>query len=264
MTGKLNTVLLRIGWAAWTLFGLLLATDVGLLPTRLAPKVLLFRWQPWLMLGILVILSRDLLASWHCRACKRRDHLVIKGLFTMGGLLCPSCFERRLRCTTADLGLRTAPIKSRLESSAPTESAWDRGIFRRDRRSEPEPSRVGGSRAAADDNAIAGAAKHGQLKLLLQAQMRRSPQWDAATSTGARLDGSNGTGDLPEERRGGTAVRHRGVNAKEAALIEMTLQRINEGSYGICPRCAQPIPPKHLQAVPWAECCLECQHAAAA
>jgi len=252
MTGKLNAVLLRIGWAAWTLFGLLLATDAGLLPTHVPPKVVLFRWQPWLMMGILVILSRDLLASWHCRACKRRDHLVIKGLFTMGGLLCQSCFERRLRCATADLGLRTAPIKSRVDCDAPRESNWDRGVFRRDLRSEPESSRhIEGSRLAAD-NVIARTSKEGQLKLLLQAQMRISPLRDAAAGRPGRPNSS------------GEAVRRSGVNSKELALIEMTLQRINEGSYGICPRCAQPIPPQHLQVVPWAECCLECQDAAAA
>ncbi len=41
--------------------------------------------------------------------------------------------------------------------------------------------------------------------------------------------------------------------AKEA------LARIEDGSYGICESCGEPIAPKRLDAVPWARYCLQCQ-----
>ena len=41
--------------------------------------------------------------------------------------------------------------------------------------------------------------------------------------------------------------------------VQGALQRIADGSYGICLSCEDPISPKRLQAVPWAELCLICQ-----
>ena len=46
-------------------------------------------------------------------------------------------------------------------------------------------------------------------------------------------------------------------------LIEEGLDRLDSGDYGICLSCDQPIPPKRLQAVPWARYCVRCQEAGA-
>ena len=43
--------------------------------------------------------------------------------------------------------------------------------------------------------------------------------------------------------------------------IRAALARIEEGSYGICLSCEQPIPKKRLDAVPWAAYCVRCQEA---
>ena len=43
--------------------------------------------------------------------------------------------------------------------------------------------------------------------------------------------------------------------------VQRALQRIEDGSYGICLACDEPISAKRLQAVPWAEYCLVCQGA---
>jgi len=37
------------------------------------------------------------------------------------------------------------------------------------------------------------------------------------------------------------------------------LTRMEDGSYGVCLTCEEPISVKRLQAVPWAELCLGCQ-----
>jgi len=39
------------------------------------------------------------------------------------------------------------------------------------------------------------------------------------------------------------------------------LQRIDDGSYGTCAVCEEPIEPARLQAVPWAQYCLKDQEA---
>jgi DnaK suppressor protein len=43
--------------------------------------------------------------------------------------------------------------------------------------------------------------------------------------------------------------------------IEGALQRLEEGSFGVCAECDGQIHPKRLQAVPWAALCLSCQEA---
>ncbi len=41
--------------------------------------------------------------------------------------------------------------------------------------------------------------------------------------------------------------------------IKLALQRIADGSYGLCLRCDCDISPKRLQAVPWTPYCIHCQ-----
>jgi DnaK suppressor protein len=41
--------------------------------------------------------------------------------------------------------------------------------------------------------------------------------------------------------------------------IDASLARIDDGEFGICLECEQPISPKRLNAVPWASYCLNCQ-----
>jgi DnaK suppressor protein len=49
---------------------------------------------------------------------------------------------------------------------------------------------------------------------------------------------------------------------RETALIRRiraAMERIDEGSYGMCLECEEPISPKRLNAIPWAERCIICQ-----
>ena len=41
--------------------------------------------------------------------------------------------------------------------------------------------------------------------------------------------------------------------------IDLALGRIDEGSYGTCARCGEPIPEDRLTAVPYATLCLPCK-----
>jgi DnaK suppressor protein len=49
---------------------------------------------------------------------------------------------------------------------------------------------------------------------------------------------------------------------QQLQLVEEALARIPEGRFGMCRECGEPIEPKRLQAVPWAERCLKCQEQA--
>ena len=41
--------------------------------------------------------------------------------------------------------------------------------------------------------------------------------------------------------------------------VAAALQRIEDGDFGMCLECEEPISPKRLAAVPWASYCLKCQ-----
>lgn len=41
--------------------------------------------------------------------------------------------------------------------------------------------------------------------------------------------------------------------------VHAALQRIDEGTYGICTRCGGEINPERLNALPYAEHCVRCQ-----
>jgi DnaK suppressor protein len=44
--------------------------------------------------------------------------------------------------------------------------------------------------------------------------------------------------------------------------VRAALQRIEDGSYGICLHCEEEISQKRLEAVPWAPYCIRCQEIA--
>lgn len=46
--------------------------------------------------------------------------------------------------------------------------------------------------------------------------------------------------------------------------INHALERLASGEFGICAECGDPIPPKRLQALPWAHCCIRCEERVAA
>jgi len=49
-----------------------------------------------------------------------------------------------------------------------------------------------------------------------------------------------------------------------AARAKRRAAPIDEGTYGTCPECDEPISPKRLDALPWARFCVKCQEKIAA
>jgi DnaK suppressor protein len=41
--------------------------------------------------------------------------------------------------------------------------------------------------------------------------------------------------------------------------VQQALTRIENGTYGLCSNCGQPIPEKRLEALPWATLCVTCE-----
>ncbi len=53
-----------------------------------------------------------------------------------------------------------------------------------------------------------------------------------------------------------------GKSSGDRAILQMineALERIEDKSYGTCVHCGEPIQPKRMEAVPWAQFCLRCQ-----
>jgi DnaK suppressor protein len=46
---------------------------------------------------------------------------------------------------------------------------------------------------------------------------------------------------------------------EQMAEVEHALHKLEEGTYGLCDICGQPIAPERLEALPWASLCLSCK-----
>ena len=57
------------------------------------------------------------------------------------------------------------------------------------------------------------------------------------------------------------AVETLNQHARSIQEIRAALDRVETGSYGWCERCEEQIPPKRLDALPWARLCVQCQSA---
>ena len=47
-----------------------------------------------------------------------------------------------------------------------------------------------------------------------------------------------------------------------ARRLRSAIERVDDGSYGICLECEEQIAPKRLKAIPWAELCISCEERA--
>jgi RNA polymerase-binding transcription factor len=57
------------------------------------------------------------------------------------------------------------------------------------------------------------------------------------------------------------ALRDKG--ARDLALVEAALARLEQGTYGRCAACGRPIAAERLEALPWADRCIDCQRGGA-
>jgi DnaK suppressor protein len=102
--------------------------------------------------------------------------------------------------------------------------------------------------------------KKNELKLQQQAQMLKDSMSTTAAGVVAYRETSGDYGDMSHQsEQEWLFVNRNRANSTELGLIENALQRIKDGTYGICANCEQPISRQRLSAVPWAKYCIECQ-----
>lgn len=65
--------------------------------------------------------------------------------------------------------------------------------------------------------------------------------------------------DLATEREGDEVLEATGqAGLAEISQIRAALRRIEDGSYGLCVRCGEPIAEARLDALPWTPLCRSC------
>jgi DnaK suppressor protein len=55
------------------------------------------------------------------------------------------------------------------------------------------------------------------------------------------------------------AIRNLDRESKLLKEVQAALNRVEEGTFGVCLRCEEDIPEKRLKALPWAAYCVRCQ-----
>ncbi|MEW5869607.1 MAG: TraR/DksA C4-type zinc finger protein [Chloroflexota bacterium] len=63
---------------------------------------------------------------------------------------------------------------------------------------------------------------------------------------------------ISRERRSAFLAR----NEEHLELVEAAIKRLEEGQYGLCTRCGEPIQAERLEVLPEAPLCMECQRKA--
>jgi len=99
--------------------------------------------------------------------------------------------------------------------------------------------------------------------LLLQ---KRSEILSASAGT-KPIQSTEGTssrqGDLADQATGNNEVhiqlKLKQTDAKILQAIEEALWRIEQGSYGVCRDCGEPVAEARLNAIPWTRVCITCK-----
>jgi RNA polymerase-binding transcription factor len=77
------------------------------------------------------------------------------------------------------------------------------------------------------------------------------------------LDTNTRQGDLADQATGNNEVhiqlKLKQTDAKILQAIEEALRRIDEGTYGVCRDCGEPIADARLDAIPWTRVCIACK-----
>jgi len=91
-------------------------------------------------------------------------------------------------------------------------------------------------------------------------EVRASMSAQKAAQVVARLDCPSDEGDLSQQHHEEWIFLNRNtIDIKLLREISGALARIQEGTFGTCPECEEPISAKRLDALPWARYCVKCQ-----
>jgi DnaK suppressor protein len=85
------------------------------------------------------------------------------------------------------------------------------------------------------------------------AALTKPPEAGSNLSFGKRI--GDGTSEAVERISSSAAARSL---AASLADVDRALQKLEDGTYGVCDRCGQPISPDRLEAIPSAVLCVSC------
>ncbi len=102
-----------------------------------------------------------------------------------------------------------------------------------------------------------------RLRARLEAMLAKSVQGRDATANApleGRQDGPADSADVAFTDVEELTCRGLHVAYGNIALdVERALEKIEEGTYGVCDECGEPVPLARLRALPWAIRCVRCQ-----
>ena len=79
----------------------------------------------------------------------------------------------------------------------------------------------------------------------------------------ATMENNSRQGDMADQASGNNEVhiqlKLKQTDAKILQAIEGALRRIDEGTYGVCRDCGDPISEARLTAIPWTRSCISCK-----
>src|SRR5580704_5070090 len=91
-------------------------------------------------------------------------------------------------------------------------------------------------------------------------ELQRSMSAQKVAQVVSRLDVPSDEGDLSQQSHEEWIFLNRNtLDIKLLREVQDALRRIEQGTYGVCYECEEPISVKRLEAVPWAKFCVSCQ-----
>lgn len=94
-----------------------------------------------------------------------------------------------------------------------------------------------------------------QLKQVLQERLSRAEQIDNRLRQPGHADWE----EQATQRENDEVLESLGAQAhQEIVQIKEAIHRIDQGTYGMCSRCGQPIAPDRLKALPYVTTCIHC------
>jgi DnaK suppressor protein len=92
------------------------------------------------------------------------------------------------------------------------------------------------------------------------AEVQNSMSAQKAAQVLAREEHPHDEGDLSQQSHEEWIFLNRNtLDIKLLREVKDALRRIEQGTYGVCYECDEPISSKRLDAVPWAKFCVSCQ-----
>ena len=91
-------------------------------------------------------------------------------------------------------------------------------------------------------------------------EIRRGMSAKRVSQVVARQEEPADDGDLSQQSHEEWIFLNRNTLEKKLLMeVEDAIRRIQQGTYGVCMECEEPISTKRLDALPWAKYCVKCQ-----